>query len=96
MADKQAFTPKMKRDLVKPLTITVTLTASRVNENGTFLGWTVDKVASGDKDIPAASLKVSAPPSGGGALYIKSETFEGVKIKDASTPKEETEKKKFF
>lgn len=92
----QAFTPKMKRDLVKPVEITVKLTATRVNENGTFLGWEVENVSCSNPEIPASTLKVSAPPSGGGALYIRSETFEGVKIKDASAPKEEKTAKKFF
>jgi len=67
-----AYVPKAKRS-ISPLTITVTLEASRINESGTLLGFTVRKINKG--------LKMSAPPQGGGAIYIRLE--DGATLKDA-------------
>jgi hypothetical protein len=58
----QNYTPKEKRDIT-PITITITLEATRINESGTLLGFTVKKFPKG--------LKVSSPPQAGGALYIR-------------------------
>jgi hypothetical protein len=66
------YTPKAKRS-ISPLTITVTLEASRINESGTLLGFTVKKINKG--------LKVSAPPQGGGSIYIRLE--DGMTLRDA-------------
>ena len=67
-----AYTPKAKRNIA-PLTITVTLEASRINESGTLLGFTVKKLPKG--------LKVSSPPQAGGAVYIR--LADDADLKDA-------------
>jgi hypothetical protein len=71
------FTPTVKR-AIKPVTITVTLQATRVNENGTFSGFVVQK-ASG----PNGTFKVSIPPQGGGSIYLKVDSLEGLTVLDA-------------
>ena len=66
------YTPKAKRS-ISPLTVTVTLEATRINESGTLLGFTVKKISKG--------LKVSSPPQAGGAIYIRLD--DGADLKDA-------------
>ena len=66
------YTPKAKRS-ISPITVTLVIEASKINESGTLLGFTVKKINKG--------LKVAAPPQGGGSLYIKLD--DGVNPKDA-------------
>lgn len=70
-ADRQVTLKKS----IKPVTITVTLTASRINENGTFSGFVVQKVTG-----PNKTAKASCPPMGGGSIYLKVESLEGVEV----------------
>jgi hypothetical protein len=67
-----AYTPKLKKS-INPITLTITLEATRINESGTLLGFTVTKMPKG--------FKLSAPPQGGGALYIRLE--DGVTLQEA-------------
>ncbi len=60
---------------IKPVTITLTLTASRVNENGTFSGFTVQKITG-----PNKTTKAAMPPMGGGSIYLKVESLEGIEV----------------
>lgn len=62
MATKEAT---VKRN-IKPVTFTLTVEASKVNENGTFSGITVKSVKG-----PNDSISVSVPPMSGGAMYLK-------------------------
>ena len=70
-ADRQVTLKKS----IKPVTITVTLQASRINENGTFSGFVVQSVKG-----PNKTAKVAIPPMGGGAIYLKVESLEGVEV----------------
>ena len=86
------YTPKAKRN-IDPMTITVTLVASKINESGTLLGFAVQKITKG--------FKVSAPPQGGGALYIRlddgvSPEQAGVKILAEGEAKVVTKERKLF
>jgi hypothetical protein len=60
---------------IKPVTITLTVTASRVNENGTFSGFTVQKITG-----PNKTTRASMPPMGGGSIYLKVESLEGIEV----------------
>lgn len=84
------FTPTIKRS-IKPVTLTVTLQATRINENGTFSGFTVAK-ASG----PNGTFKVSIPPQQGGAVYLKVENLEGISVLDADAAATVQQKVKLF
>jgi hypothetical protein len=66
--------PTVKR-AIAPVTITVKLVASRVNENGTFSGFVVESVKG-----PNGTCKAVCPPQGGGSVYIKVESLEGITI----------------
>jgi hypothetical protein len=68
------FKPTVKRS-IRPVTLTVTVEATRVNENGTFSGFVI-KSAKG----PNATFKAVSPPQGGGAIYLKVESLEGVSV----------------
>jgi hypothetical protein len=63
---------------IKPVTITLTIEASRVNENGTFSGFTVRSVKG-----PNNTTKVAIPPMGGGSIYLKVESLDNVVVLDA-------------
>jgi hypothetical protein len=60
---------------IKATTLTVVVKATRVNENGTFSGFEVVSVKG-----PNKTFKVSAPPQGGGSLYLKVESLEGLEV----------------
>jgi len=75
---------------IKPVKLTVTVTASRVNENGTFSGFVVESVKG-----PNGSMKVACPPMGGGSIYIKTESLENLSFIDEAKAAT-TEKKKLF
>lgn len=62
---------------IKPVTINLTLTASRINENGTFSGFVVQKITGPNKTIKAAM-----PPMGGGSIYLKVESLEDIVVLD--------------
>jgi len=69
---------------IKPVTITLTVTASRVNENGTFSGFTVQKITG-----PNKTAKAVCPPMGGGSIYLKVDSLEGLELlttADTSSP----------
>jgi hypothetical protein len=66
------YTPKLKKH-INPITLTITVEATRINESGTLLGFVVKKMPKG--------FKLSAPPQGGGSIYIRLE--DGMSLKDA-------------
>lgn len=87
-----AYTPKAKRS-INPVTITLVVEATKINESGTLLGFTLKKINKG--------LKMSAPPQGGGSIYIRLD--DGVSPKDAGieimaegTAKVVTKERKLF
>jgi hypothetical protein len=82
--------PTVKR-AIAPVTITVKLVASRVNENGTFSGFVVESVKG-----PNATCKAVCPPQGGGSIYLKTETLEGITVRGDGTAEAKAEKKKLF
>lgn len=64
---------------IAPVKLTVTVTATRINENGTFSGLVVEKVSG-----PNDTFKAVTPPQGGGSIYLKVENLDGIRIlKDA-------------
>lgn len=77
---------------IRPVTLTVTVTASRINENGTFSGFEVVSAKG-----PNKTFKMSAPPQGGGSIYLKVESLEGLQMmEEGSDPTPTTPKKKLF
>lgn len=69
-----SYEPKIKRS-IKPVTLTVVLKAGRINENGTFLGFEVVSLKG-----PNDTFKASFPPKGGGSIYLKVDTLEGITV----------------
>ena len=76
---------------IAPVTITVKLVASRVNENGTFSGFTIESVKG-----PNATCKAVCPPQGGGSIFLKVESLEGITLREDGVAAQTVEKKKFF
>jgi hypothetical protein len=60
---------------IAPVTITLVVKAGRINENGTFSSFEVISAKGAN-----STLKASVPPQGGGAIYLKVESLEGIKI----------------
>jgi len=85
-------TPTVKRS-IQPITLTVEITASRINENGTLSGITAKVVK---QPLKGNEFRVSVPPMAGGALYIKALSLEGLRlINESDTPKVTTKVKLF-
>jgi hypothetical protein len=60
---------------IQPVTLTVTVEATKISEKGTFSGFTVKSVKG-----PNATCKATGYQRNGGGIYIQVETLEGVKI----------------
>ena len=85
--------PTAKRS-IEPVTVTVELTATRINENGTLSGITAKVVK---QPIRGNEFKTSVPPMAGGAIYIKALSLDGLKIvSDDGGQKEQAPKRKLF
>jgi len=73
---------------IKPVKLVVTVTASRVNENGTFSGIQIESVKGLD------GLYAVSPPLSGGGIFFKVDTLEALtvlenEVKGASGVKKE-------
>lgn len=77
---------------IRPVTMTVEITATKVNENGTFSGLTC-KILTQPK---GCEFLTAIPPMAGGAVFFKTASLDGLKILDADAPKVVAEKKKLF
>lgn len=76
---------------IKPVTFTVTVEATKINENGTFSGLTVKSVKG-----PNETAKVSVPPMGGGSMFLKVDDLKGIVVLDDQPTKEPKVAKKLF
>lgn len=75
-----------RKKSIAPVTLTLTVTASKINENGTFSSFTVDSVTG-----PNGTVRAVAPPQGGGSIYLKSESMDGLEVlADTDTAKPKT------
>ena len=84
-------TPKATRKKsIAPVTLTLTVTATKINENGTFSSFTIDSVKGPNKTATAV-----APPQGGGSVYLKVSSMEGLDVL-ADGEKDNTPKPKLF
>jgi hypothetical protein len=78
MADKPVAA--LKRS-IRPLTFVVEVTATRISEKGTFSGLQAVKVIKAPAKVNALA---KAPPMAGGAIYIQTETLDGITIVETS------------
>ena len=78
MADYKAT---VKRP-ISPITITVELTFSKVNENGTLSGVTGRIVK---QPLKGNDVQLSFPPKSGGSTYAKVVSLDGIKVLDEGT-----------
>lgn len=85
-------TPTAKRSIA-PVTVTVEITATRINENGTLSGITARVVK---QPVKGNEFKTSVPPMAGGAIYLKALSLEGLQILTDDEPKQATAKRKLF
>lgn len=88
-----AITATLKKS-IKPVTFYLEVTATKVNENGTFSGLTVQKVSSSVKSNE--TIRASVPPQAGGALYFKCDDLKGLEFIEGTMTGANVEKKKLF
>lgn len=85
-------TPTAKRSIA-PVTVTVEITATRINENGTLSGITAKVVK---QPIKGNEFKTSVPPMAGGAIYLKALSLDGLQVLADDEPKAVAAKRKLF
>lgn len=79
-----------KKRPIETVSITVTLEANRINENGTFSSFKVKSVKG------PAGIAVAIPPQGGGSIFLKTDSLEGIQFRTDDSGAEVKEKKKLF
>lgn len=62
-----------KKKRIKPVTLTLVVEASLVSGKGTFSSFKVKSVKG-----PNSTVYMSAPYSGGGSMYLRTESNEGI------------------
>jgi hypothetical protein len=85
-------TPTAKRSIA-PVTVTVEITATRINENGTLSGITAKIVK---QPVKGNEFKTSVPPMAGGAIYLKALSLDGLQVLSDDEPKVAAVKRKLF
>jgi len=85
-------TPTAKRSIA-PVTVTVEITATRINENGTLSGITAKVVK---QSVKGNTFSTAVPPMAGGAIYLKASSLEGLQVLAADAPKATAVKAKWF
>ena len=69
---------------IKPITFVIEITAEKVSDKGTFSGIKITSIKSSIKDLQG-HLKVAVPPRGGGAMYLRTDTLDGIKVTSEET-----------
>jgi hypothetical protein len=85
-------TTTQKRSIA-PVTVTIEVTASRINENGTLSGITAKVVR---QSVKGTEFKTSVPPMAGGAIYLKALSLDGLHLLTDDEPRTATAKVKLF
>jgi hypothetical protein len=78
---------------ISPITVTVELTFSKVNENGTLSGVT-GRVTK--QPLKGNDVRLSFPPMSGGGVYAKVDSLDGMKVLSDDDNAAKTSKAKLF
>lgn len=81
--DNYVAAPKVS---IAPITFVIEVVAERMSTKGTFSALKVTSVKSSVKEL-VGHLSVSAPPQGGGSMYIKTDSMAGIKVLKRSEAK---------
>lgn len=82
--------PTVKKG-IRPVTVTLTVEARRINENGTLSQFELKSIKG-----PNDTIKASFPPMGGGSIYLRLESLEGIEVIEGEAKKAARVTKKLF
>ena len=79
---------------IAPISFVITVTAEKINENGTFSGIKVQDVKSSNKELD--NPRIACPPQGGGSMFLRVDSVKGLKVLGDASAAPKAEKKKLF
>ena len=91
MSDSSKKVEATRKKRIAPVTVTIEVTFSKVNENGTFSGGE-GKITK--QSVKGSELYLSMPWKSGGAMYVKTLDLQGITVLGEDSA--DTGKKKLF
>ena len=81
----------LKKRRIDPVRVKIELEATKINQNGTLLGWSVISLKG-----PNSTTRLTFPPKMGGGMFVAVDDEDGLVIHDEDDVRKGPTRKKFF